>query len=359
MQEQSKEFNFEGQNIFVGIDVHLKSWQVTILTEKLFYKTFTQPSDAKVLHSYLTEHFPKGNYHSVYEAGFSGFWAHYRLKEMGINNIVVNASDVPTTQKEKLHKDDVVDSNKLARSLRNGELRAIYTPSLEHLQERSLVRCRSTLVKDMTRFKQRIKSFLYFYGVSYPPEFERSGSHWSKRFMNWLKYDVKLSNSEGQETLLLLIKQAESQRDILLETTKKIKEMAKSDKYRHSMELLQSIPGIGFVTAITLLTEIEDIKRFDNTDHLASYVGLVPGSHSSGDKSKNTEMTFRGHNFIKEMLIESSWVAARCDPALCLAFHKYAARMESNKAIIRIARKLLNRIYFVLTKKQTYVMGVV
>lgn len=273
MQQQRNELNFEGQNIYAGIDVHLKSWRVTILTEKLFHKTFTQPPDEKVLYRYLSEHFPNGIYHSVYESGFSGFWAHYKLRETGINNIVVNASDVPTTQKEKVYKDDTVDSNKLARALRNGELRAIHVPSHESLQERSLVRCRSTLVKDMTRFKQRIKSFLYFYGISYPPQFERPGTHWSKRFMNWLKEDVKLSNQMGQEALWLLIKQAEGQRELLLETTKKIRELAKQEKYRHRMELLQSIPGVGFITSITLLTEIEEITRFESTDHLASYVG--------------------------------------------------------------------------------------
>ena len=99
MQTQRTELNFEGQNLFVGIDVHLKSWTVSILTEKLFHKTFPQPASAETLFNYLNRNFPGGTYHSVYEAGFSGFWAHYKLKEMGIQNIIVNASDVPTSQK--------------------------------------------------------------------------------------------------------------------------------------------------------------------------------------------------------------------------------------------------------------------
>jgi transposase len=118
MQTQITGLNFEGQNVYVGIDVHLKSWTVSIFNEHLFHKTFTQPPEAKSLSEYLRRNFPKANYHSVYEAGFSGFVAHTRLQQMGINNIVVNPADVPTTQKEQLQKDDPTDSRKLARSLR-------------------------------------------------------------------------------------------------------------------------------------------------------------------------------------------------------------------------------------------------
>lgn len=358
MQTQSRELNFKGQNVFIGIDLHLKSWTASIFTEKLFHKKFDQPPRADILRNYLDRNFPNATYYSVYEAGFSGFWPHYALLEMGINNIVVNAADVPTSQKEMLHKDNNIDSLKLGRSLRNGELRAIYVPSLASLNERSLIRYRATVVKDMTRLKLRIKSFLYFYGIKYPPQFEDRNTHWSNRFMKWLK-ELQLTDLVGQEAYSLLIRQAEEQRVLLLDTTRKVKELSRTEKYADNMRLLRIIHGIGFITAITLLTEIIDLSRFKNTDHLASFVGLVPGSHSSGEKDKNTEMTFRGNDFIKRALIESSWVAARRDPALNMAYHKYVQRMEPNKAIIRIARKLLNRIYFVLSKQEEYVTGTV
>ena len=177
--------------------------------------------------------------------------------------------------------------------------------------------------------------------------------------MKWLKEDIKFAYSEGQEAYNLLIRKAEEQRALLLEATRKVRDLSRTEKYAHNMKLLRLIPGIGPITAITLLTEIVDVKRFKDTDHLASFVGLIPGRHSSGEKDKNTEMTFRGHDFIKRTLIESSWIAARYDPALNMAYHKYAQRMEPNQAIIRIARKVLNRIYFVLTKQQEYVTGIV
>lgn len=359
MQTQRTELNFEGQNLFVGIDVHLKSWTVSIFTEKLFHKTFTQPASAETLFNYLKRNFPGGVYHSVYEAGFSGFWTHYRLKEMGMQSIVVNAADVPTSQKEHLLKDDPTDSRKLARSLRSGDLKAIYVPDPSTLGDRSLVRMRATLVKDMIRFKLRIKSFLYFYGITYPQEFEKSGTHWSKRFMKWLNEGVSLQNESGNQAFKILLQEAGQQRKLLLEVTRKIRLLSWDEKYSNNIALLRTIPGIGFITSITFLTEIEKIERFEDADHFAGFVGLIPNRHSSGENDKNGEMTFRGSEALRKMLIESSWMSARFDPALNMSYHSYVRRMEPNKAIIRIARKVLNRIYFVLKNKKEYVSGVV
>ena len=201
MQVQRNELNFKGQNIYVGLDVHLKSWTVCIMTQQLEHKKFTQPPEAKVLYNYLTRNFPGATYQSVYESGFSGFWAHRQLESLGINSIVTNAADVPTGQKEKIGKDDTVDSRKLARSLRSGDLEAIYVLAESTLEERSLLRTRAILVKDMTRFKQRVKSFLYFYGIRYPERFSNNNSHWSKNFMRWLKEEVHFTEESGNQSL--------------------------------------------------------------------------------------------------------------------------------------------------------------
>jgi len=359
MQRQSNGLNFAGQNIYVGIDVHLKSWTVCIMTEHLEHKRFTQPPEARALYNYLSRHFPGATYHSVYESGFSGFWAHRQLESFGINSMITNAADVPTGQKEKLQKDDAVDSRKLARSLRSGELEGIYVPAESTLEERALIRTRATLVKDMTRFKQRVKSFLYFFGIPYPERFSNSGSHWSRNFMRWLKEEVQLSQESGKQSLHILIEEVEEQRKLLLLITRQIKALAVGEKYASNVALLRSIPGIGLLTAMTLLTEMETVERFEDTDHFAAFVGLVPNRHHSGSKNSDGEMTFRGQSTLKKSIIESAWTAARGDPALTLAYSKYVQRMEPNKAIIRIARKLLNRIYFVLKNRQEYVTGIV
>jgi transposase len=353
MQTQRKELNYEGQNIFVGLDVHLKSWNTSIYTDSLHHKTFNGPPKPEALLEYLRCNFPNGNYFSAYEAGFCGLWAHYKLEELGIRNIVINPADVPTTQKEQMHKSDPVDSKKIGRSLRANELKGIYIPRVETLEDRSLIRVRSTIVKDMTRIKQRIKSMLYFYGIEFTKEFENGHSHWSKRFINWLK-TIQLQYSTGTDSLQLWIQEAERQREILLDATKKIKELSRTERYSKNIELIRSVPGIGLITGMILLVEIEDIARFENSDKLAGFIGLIPTCHSSGERENKGEITPRRHNSMRKTLVESSWIAARRDPALSLSFSKYCKRMEPNKAVTRIARKLVNRIFFVLTTQHKY-----
>jgi hypothetical protein len=125
---QRKGISFEGQNIYVGLDVHLKTWAVAIMTETGVLEQFAQPCDVGILVSHLRNKYPGGHYYSVYESGFCGFSVHYSLVASGIENRIVNAADVPTTQKEMVNKKDPVDAKKLARSLKNGELRAIHVP---------------------------------------------------------------------------------------------------------------------------------------------------------------------------------------------------------------------------------------
>jgi transposase len=108
-----------------------------------------------------------------------------------------------------------------------------------------------------------------------------------------------------------------------------------------------------------LLTEIIDINRFKNLDHLASYVGLIPGEDSSGEQERNTGISHRRNAHLRCMLIECSWVAVREDPALLMAFGKLSKRMVKNRAIVRIARKLLNHIRYVLKHQEPYRTSVV
>jgi transposase len=118
---------------------------------------------------------------------------------------------------------------------------------------------------------------------------------------------------------------------------------------------LVGIPGISTLTAMILLTELVELARFHSLDHLASYVGLVPGEDSSGDERTITGITERKNPYLRWILIECAWVAVQKEPALIQAFAQLTHRMTKNRAIIRIARKLLNRIRFVLKNDQPYV----
>jgi transposase len=358
MQTQSNKLDFNGQNIYVGFDVHLKDWKVTIMSETLVHKTFSQPPDPRALYHYLVNHFPGGVYHSAYEAGFCGYWIHNQLLSLGVKSIVVNPADIPTTNKEKVQKEDKRDSRKIARSLKGGELTAIYVPSERTLEDRSFLRTRKMLTRDLTRYKNRIKSFLYFHGIEFPSVFKNPQSHWSKRFMVWLE-SIPMSQDSGKQSLLTLIEESTHLRESLLRVTKQVRKLSRTEVYQEQVKLLQSVPGIGLITAMTLLTELETMERFSNIDQLCSLVGLVPSSSSSGDTEKIGDITPRGHNILRSAIIESAWVAARIDPVLFKCYHDYCKRMEPNQAIIRIAKKLLSRIRYVLKNKQPYVCAVV
>ena len=108
-----------------------------------------------------------------------------------------------------------------------------------------------------------------------------------------------------------------------------------------------------------LLTELGEITRFPSMDQLSSYVGLIPDIRASGEKEHVGGITKRSHAQLRWLLIEASWDAVRKDPALMDAFNEYCKRMQKTKAIVKIARKLLNRIRYVLKNKAQYVACVI
>lgn len=338
---------FTGQNIYLGLDIHKKSWTVKIYGDYNEFKGFSQPPNSNDLHKYLTRTFPGGNYFAAYEAGFSGFGIYHELNKLGIKTIVVNPADVPTTDKDKRSKSDKIDGRKLAKSLRAKQLTGIYIPSDETLNDRSILRYREKVVRDQTRCKNRIKSFLYFNNIKIPLEYDNA--RWSKSFISWLE-----EQSTKYWTLQLLITQIKETKELLKKLNRKLVEISKKEKYKKSVELLKSIPGIGNLSAIHILLEIENIRRFKSNDQLASFVGLIPTRHSSGEKDYVGRITPRGNKQIKKYLIEASWIAVRRDPELMAVYTRLCNRMISTKAIVRIARKILNRVKAVLETEQPY-----
>jgi len=124
------------------------------------------------------------------------------------------------------------------------------------------------------------------------------------------------------------------------------------------IQLLKTIPGIGPFMAFTLYAELVDINRFSNLDHLASYVGLVPSTQSSDTTITVGGVTHRHCKHLRSALIESAWVAIRHDEALFCAFNELTKRMKKTDAILRIAKKVLNRVRFVWKNRMPYVKGI-
>lgn len=356
MSIQCTKLDFTNQDVYVGLDISKKSWKVCIYVGKYFHRQFTQPPQPEVLVNYLKRNFPGGRYHCVYEAGYFGFWIYEAFRKLEVHCMVVNPADVPTTSLEKSRKSDRVDANKLARSLASGELRPIYVPERKALEDRTLVRLRANLVREQTRYKNRIKAMLQYYGIITPDEMERR--YWSRRYLGWLE-QVAMQHESGNYTLRLLVGELISRRQTIADMTRKIRYLAGEEPYKNQVDFLCTISGISQLSAMVFLTELIDIKRFRSLDHMASYAGLTPGEHSSGEQQIDTGLTYRRNPALRVMLIECAWIAVKQDPALLMCFNRYASRMPKSMAIIKIARKLLNRIRYVLKNQMPYQIRVV
>ena len=109
------------------------------------------------------------------------------------------------------------------------------------------------------------------------------------------------------------------------------------------------------VSGLTILSEIDDIARFKDASHLASYVGIVPMCYSSGEHDGTGNLTVRRHAQLRWLIVESAWIAVRKDPVLSAAYVEYCRKMKPGKAIIKVARRIINRIYFVMKHQHPYV----
>ena len=150
-------------------------------------------------------------------------------------------------------------------------------------------------------------------------ELEKSSGHWSKRYTTWLK-GLELKTEYAASTLNSMIETVEHLRVKLLEINKQLHILEKEGEYSDTIVLLRSVPGVGLIMAMTIITEIEDIQRFGNLDRLCSFVGLIPRTNSSGDNDKVGEITPRSNRQLRSMLVESSWIAIRQDPALMMRY---------------------------------------
>ena len=354
---QKYKISFKGQNIFVGIDVHLRTWHVTTLTESGYKYSFAQHSDAKELFDRLNKKFPDAHFKSAYEAGFCGFSTHYALTRLGFENIVVHAADIPTTGKEKAMKTDAVDSEKIAWALKRDELTGIYIKDIQYMDDTNLIRLRQRFIQDLSRQKNRTKHLLYTQGVTYPERFSRNGSHWSRNFMKWLREEVVLL-SEEKRTLLLLCDQVEHIRKDILRVTREIRRLSTTDKYRENFSLLSSVPGFGLITTMSMLTEFDNnLMRFPNERKFASILGLIPTCHDSGEKKTCGEKINRGNKQLGPLIVEASWMAIRRDCQLGCYYTDCCQRMKPQMAIIRVARRLACRAYAVMKTRKAYVLS--
>jgi len=340
--------------LFIGIDIHKRSWKIHCATDLSSGKTFSMPPDPDHLYAYVLKYYSGYEVSTAYEAGCCGYYAHRCFESYGWNSLVVNPADIFRRGKERHTKTDRIDAQLIARELKDGRLEGISVPDRQREQLRSLFRRRNDLVKDMRQIKSYIKMQLLYYGIQIPDEFDND--HWSHKFRSWLD-SLVFDYEPGSEVLCSRMR---SFRFIDQEFRRVSTLLRKYTKqyYKKDYMLLRSIPGIGPIVASGILSELGDLRRFSSIKHLAGYVGLCPGIYQSGDTIRHTGVTMRAQGLLRSYFIEASWQAIRSDPVMQQYYRKHQGK-NTKKIIVKIARKLLSRTLAVIKTETPYEIGII
>lgn len=234
-----------------------------------------------------------------YEASSCGYVLSRWLSEMGIVCEVIAPSLIPSRPGDRI-KTDRRDALKLARLYRAGELTAVRVPTLEEESVRSLVRCRETLSREVKKSRHYVLKFLQVRGLVY-----RDGENWTQkhwRYMRSLKFEGP-DDLVWREYLTLL----EYKINRLASLDQEIEEIAFSEAYREAVGKLRCFRGIDTLTAMVLLTEIGDWRRFRSARALMKYLGLVPSEESSGASVHRGSITKAGNSRCRAVLGEAAW----------------------------------------------------
>jgi transposase len=347
-----------GKTVFVGIDVHLKTYSVVATGDHISRPIVfgSMPADPVALVKTLLNRFSGAKIKSAYEAGFSGFSLHRVLVANGIENIVVNPAAIPMRANERL-KNDKRDATKISACLKSGDLLGIRVPSNEELLRRELSRTRVQLLEDRCRTGNRIKAKFRFHGIPLPLGKEDDQNEAESRGMSLaLIRDMKrmVLPSDLKCALACLFSHYEFLSSQIRKLDEKIEEQAKKDEKLDA--LYQSVPGIGRINGRALANELGDMSQFPNERALFNFVGLIPSEHSTGQEKepRRGHITRTGPSRIRWILTEAAWTAKRRDPDLESAYEKIKSRRGAKRAIVAIARKLLGRIRSCLLKGCEY-----
>ena len=340
--------------LYIGIDVHKKSWTFHYKTDLFDGKTITQPANPNTLVAWVAKNFPSHEVTCAYEAGFSGYSAARLFQKQNWNVLVLNAADIPRSQKQSVVKTDKIDCRNICKQLKNESVKSITIPEEQRESFRSLFRERNNYVMGLRHIKLQIKSYLMYCGITIPEEFDNAS--WSKNFIEWIK-NQSSEFETGALKISFLLKRYDFMYQETLTISNQLREYARKH-YKKDYQLLRSVPGIGGITAVAILAEIGDLRKYQRLDDLAGIIGLVPGIYSSGDKTIVKGITPRAKKLLRSYLIEASWQAVRFDPVLQEYYRSHYGK-ESNKIIVKVARKLLSRIHAVIKTETPYQIGVI
>jgi transposase len=249
---------------------------------------------------------------------------------------------------ESVNKCDRVDTNILTELSRsNLKLPTCYMPDDEEFALREHLRARSDLVRIRTMLKNRLHAVLHRRAILAPASnlFTRSG----RQFLSQLSLD------DAGRTILDRYLAAMDYIDQSVDaSTVSLKELSQQPRWAKPAALLQTMPGIGLLTALTILAELGDRSRFRSRAAVANYAGLVPKQRSSDGKCWSGGITREGPSHLRAMLAEAAWMAMPRVPVYRALFQRVEHKKGRRPAIVAVARRMLEDAWTMLQKEEAF-----
>jgi len=333
------------RSMFVGMDVHKNYLQVAVLDEKgKVLNNSRVDNDLTKVNEFFDSIHPNRNTKVVMES--SGMWYNIYecLSKRHLNVRLSNPVKTRAIASAKI-KTDKLDAVKLADLLRGGYIAECYVPNKRIMGLRDIVRHRAALVRMRTKLKNKVHSITLMKGIDASDV--DSPSTFSKHNMDKL---------EGHDDYRIngCLRVIKSLNDEINSVSKKILLLAKEDEIA---KLLMTIPGVGYYSALLIVSEVGDIDRFPDSYHLCSYAGLVPSTHSSGGVTHyGSSITKAGSRYLRWILQECVHAHIRTEKNSNIAqfYYRIARKKGNSKAAVAAAAKLLKVVYWIMKERRTY-----
>jgi transposase len=289
---------------FVGLDVH-KRWinvAVLLLGHEIPVE-WRIPNEARAIRRMLKRvaDMATGDVRYCYEAGPCGYARQRQIISWSdAACMLVAPSLIPRKPGERI-KTDRRDAKKLAHLFRAGLLTEVQPLTEEDEAARDLSRAREDLREDLVRARHRVSKFLLRRAITFTGRRAWSLAH--RRWLESLRFDNPVDSSVLNDYLLAIDQIEQRLKDILVH----IERLALDPRYARSVATLRCFRSIDTVTAVGLAVELHNFERFTGARRLMSFVGLIPGEHSSGDKRRQGAITKTGNSHVRRLLIEAAW----------------------------------------------------
>ena len=327
----------ENSTTVVGLDVS-KEW-LAAATLPIGSQRPTEivklPNDPKTVRRLVERVAGKGTVTFVYEAGPCGYDLHRQITALGHRCVVIAPALIPRRPGDRV-KTDRRDAEKLARYYRSGDLTEIRVPNCEEEAARDLVRAREAVLADRLCACNRLTKFLLRQGRVF-----LDGKSWSSAHKAWLRaqhFDYPASRLT-YETYIRSLEEVEER---LAVVEQQVFDLASTERYAAGVSYLRCLRGIDTLTAVTLLTEVIDFRRFQKAREVMGYTGMVPSEHTTSFDPRRGRITKTGNAHVRRVLIEAAWNYRR-KKVLSRAIAD--RRKGCPPEVVRIAKKAEDRLH--------------